>query len=158
MKRWKITVKREHDIVVFQSPEGLYTWKTSDGSKKRRLTSPEYEKCTSRMSFERGETVYVEWLGSEYVYDEQSNITVTMRNVRFVSMKSLSPNLSSFAEITDAWVTDELLKLSGRCSHDTRNMRIDPMTIEEQDSDTTLCSIVKFIGSLQEERLITVGA
>jgi hypothetical protein len=111
MKLWKITAKRDHTLTFFLSPEALYDW-LSDGARFEVLAETMFESELRRLTLKKGDELYAEWLGSEYVYDDKEDRTYTLKTLKLVSFKQLEQTWKpTYVEGFECWVSDEIMRL-----------------------------------------------
>lgn len=112
LKRWKITAKRCYALTVFLTEEALYMWLV-DGAHVGDICGPKYKGNVETLTLNKGDELIVEWLGSEYVTDDASKITFTLKAVKLTSVRGLRGSwIPAFIDCTTAWISDEILSLS----------------------------------------------
>jgi len=108
MKAWKINVKSNHSLWSFVSPEALYIWKI-DGANFKGIN--EYEDVTS-MTLRKGDTLFVEWKGTEYVYDDKYDETFKLKMLKLIRVRTNESGSKQFKHTIEGWISDDIISLS----------------------------------------------
>jgi len=97
---------------VFLTAEALYMW-MSNGARRHDIHDPEYKDDIVTFSLKKDDELFVEWLGSEYVYDDKTDTTFTLKTVKITSVKALKRSwIPAFIDNVESWVSDDILFLS----------------------------------------------
>lgn len=111
MKKWKLTARRDHTQRVFLTAEALYTWLVDDKGDMGTIGNKMYRHDVYSVQMKKGDWAYIEWMGSEYVYD--GDRTDVLKHVSMTVVKPIQNAwLNATVEKIDAWVADPLLDLS----------------------------------------------
>jgi len=110
MKAWKVSVKSDHSFWSFSSPESLYIWKIN-GAETKEIN--EYKDAT-RLNLKKGDTLIVEWLGTEYVYDDKFDETFGLKMIKVVHVRTdqSGSKKSQTETLNKTWISDELISLA----------------------------------------------
>ena len=135
MKKWKIVVKKDRQLTVFLTEESLYFW-ISEGARQCDLSAREIRENTHTLSLKKGDELYVEWLGSEYVYDDKTDTTHTLKSVKFTTVKSLTGSWTPmFIDNLSAWISDDVLQLDVNTNDVEKSRTRKSLSISRCDDD-----------------------
>lgn len=83
-----------------------------NGAHKKDIQNQEYKDVIETFQLKKDDGLIVEWLGSEYVYDDKLDTTYTLKNVKFTTVKGLKGTwIPAFIDRVEAWVSDDLVRL-----------------------------------------------
>lgn len=108
MKAWKVNVKSNHTLWSFVSPEALYVWKI-DGANLNGID--EYNDAV-QMTLKIGDTLFVEWKGTEYVYDDKYDETFNLQKLKLVRIRTDSTGSKQIKHSIEGWISDDIISLN----------------------------------------------
>jgi len=108
MKKVRMTVDKDSSgkkIPVFSSPESLYVWLHDPELQDSQKIDPTFG---SMIMLRPGEVMEVEWMGCEYVYEEQRTIRIDqIRLAKTIKIKSLKS--SGVIGVHSGWTSEEII-------------------------------------------------
>ena len=123
MKKVRITVNKGSagkKIPVFNSPESLYVWLHDPDLRYSQRLDPS---LGSMIMLRPGETMEVEWLGCEFIYEVDQVLRVDqIRLAKTMKVKSMS--MSNVIGVHSGWIVEEIISFKSGRNEEIKRTRL----------------------------------